>query len=137
MRDKADLTPVELELMTILWTLGQGTVRDVMMHLPKNRLLAYTSVSTILRILQEKKILGAKKANKTDKTEKSSKPHIYYPLISKEHYSRYSLRKMLNQVFSGNSLNLVSHLVNSDALSLKEIAEIEKLLKSKKKELNQ
>ena len=62
---KYQLTPVEHELMEILWILGQGTVRDVLAHLPNSRKLAYTSVSTILRILQQKKILTAKENGST------------------------------------------------------------------------
>ena len=53
---KITLTATEYELMTIIWNLGQASVRDVMEQLPKNRDLAYTSVATILRILKEKNI---------------------------------------------------------------------------------
>lgn len=55
MAEKYNLTVVEHELMEILWKIGEGSVRDVMNHLSKDRALAYTSVSTILRILQQKK----------------------------------------------------------------------------------
>ncbi len=55
------LTKVELELMTILWRLGEGSVTHVLGELPDGRDLAYTSVSTILRILEQKKILKARK----------------------------------------------------------------------------
>ena len=56
------LTETELELMTILWKLGEGSVADVIALLPKERALAYTSVSTILRILEQKEILTTRKA---------------------------------------------------------------------------
>jgi predicted transcriptional regulator len=55
-RDESKLlTETELELMTILWKLGEGSVNDVLAELPQGRDLAYTSVSTILRILEQKK----------------------------------------------------------------------------------
>jgi predicted transcriptional regulator len=126
MPEKYQLTPVEHELMEILWKLGQGTVRDVIACLPPNRHLAYTSVSTILRILQQKKIITA---------EKIGKQHIYLPVLSKEKYAAHSLNTMVKHVFSGNSVNLVAYLVNQQDLSLEEIDRIQKLLDSRKKEL--
>jgi len=126
MQEKHQLTPVEHELMEILWKLGQGTVRDVMSQLPVNRNLAYTSVSTILRILQQKNIIRA---------EKTGKQHIYNPLLTKEAYASHSVKKMVTQVFSGNSANLVAYLVDKHGLSLEEIDAIQKLLATKKKEI--
>lgn len=126
MSEKHDLTPVEFELMTILWEIGQGTVRDVMALLPEGRKLAYTSVSTILRILQQKKIVTAEKAGRN---------HVYLPVISKEDFATHSVKKIVNQVFSGNSLELVTYLMDKNNLTLTEISEMQALLNSKKKGL--
>ena len=125
---KYNLTPVELELMEILWKIGRGTVRDVMAHLAKNRELAYTSVSTILRILQQKKILSA---------EKIGKQHIYIPIFSKKNFASHSVKKIIKQIFSGNSAELVAYLMNKNDLSIDEISAIQNLLEAKKKELSQ
>jgi len=125
MSEKYDLTPVELELMEILWKIGQGTVREVMAHLPASRNLAYTSVSTILRILQQKKILSA---------EKMERHHIYLPILSKPIFASHTVKKMLNQIFSGNSVELVAHLMDKSKLSIAELTEIQKLLDAKKME---
>ena len=59
--EKSLLTKTELELMNLLWDLGEGSVRDVMAALPQDRDLAYTSVSTILRILEKKEFLKSRK----------------------------------------------------------------------------
>ena len=123
---ESQLTPVEHELMEILWAIKEGTVHDVMRQLPKDRKLAYTSVSTILRILQQKKLLGIKKNGRT---------HIYQPLLSKENFAAHSVKKIVKQVFSGDTINLVAHLVNGE-LSLHDINSIQALLDSKKKELS-
>lgn len=125
MSEKFNLTPVEHELMDILWKIGQGTVHDVMQHLPSKRNLAYTSVSTILRILQQKKILNAKKIGRQ---------HTYIPVLSKTTFATHSVKKILTQVFAGNSAELVSYLVNKNNLTLEEIASIQNLLDAKKKE---
>jgi len=128
MSKKINLTPVELELMEIVWKLGQGTVREVMAELPANRDLAYTSVSTILRILEQKEILA---------TEKIGKQHIYSPLVSKESFAIHSVEKIVNQAFSGRAVELVAYLVEKGELSLEEIAAIQKRLNAKKRELSE
>lgn len=124
--EKHQLTPVEHELMEIIWELGEGTVHDVIACLPKKRRLAYTSVSTILRILQQKNILRA---------VKNGKQHIYQPLLSKETYAAHSVKTMVRQVFAGDSANLVAYLVKKNDLTLDEIRELQTLLETKKKEL--
>jgi len=126
MTEYKQLTPVEHELMEILWKIKEGTVHDVMNLLPNDRHLAYTSVSTILRIMQQKKVLTIKKSGRT---------HIYQPLLSKENHASHSIRKILKQVFSGNSVNLVAHLVNEEKLSHDELNKIQALIDAKKKEL--
>ena len=126
MPEKYNLTPVELELMEILWKIGRGTVRDVLAHLPANRNLAYTSVSTILRILEQKKFLS---------TKKSGRQHIYLPTLSKQVFAAHSVKKIVNQIFSGNSVELVAYLMDKNNLSIDEITAIQKMLAGKKKEL--
>lgn len=121
------LTPVEFELMEILWELGQGTVHDIMAKLPSQRKLAYTSVSTILRILQQKNILAAKKIGRQ---------HIYRPLLSKHVFASHTVQKMVKNVFSGNSVELVNYLLDKNQISLDDINAIQRLLESKKKELS-
>ena len=127
MPEKYYLTPVELELMEILWKLGEGTVHDVIAHLSADRQLAYTSVSTMLRILQQKHILGIKKL---------SRQHVYHPLLNKETYATHSIKKIIQQVFSGSSAELVAYLVDKNRLSIDEINTLQQLLDSKKKELS-
>jgi predicted transcriptional regulator len=127
MSSKCHLTTVELELMNILWSIGKGTVRDVMAELPKNRDLAYTSVSTMLRILEQKKIVTA---------VKSGRQHIYQPRLSKQNFANHSIDKIVTQIFSGKSTELVACLVDNNTLSLDEINEIQALLHAKKKELS-
>lgn len=126
MSQKWTLTPVELELMDILWNIHAGSVRDVMEHLAPERDLAYTSVSTILRILEQKQLVSS---------QKNGRQHIYKPILSKQKYATYSVKNMVENVFSGNSVELVAHLVNQQKLSRDEIAELQKLLEEKKKEL--
>lgn len=127
MSEKYSLTPVELELMEILWKLSQGTVRDVMAELPAKRSLAYTSVSTILRILEQKNVLT---------TKKIGKQHIYIPLFSKKTFASHSVNKIVKQIFSGNSAELVAYLMHKKDISLDELDAIQTIIDAKKKEMS-
>src|SRR3954470_17459258 len=112
------LTEVELELMTILWELGGGTVNDVLGALPPSRPLAYTSVATILRILEQKGVLG---------TEKIGRGHRYLPLVDKDRYDAFALEEMGGKLFGGEPLALVRRLVDA-GLSRRELSALKSLL---------
>jgi predicted transcriptional regulator len=113
------LTDTELELMTIIWSLGEGTVHQVIEKLPKGRDLAYTSVSTIMRILEEKGVLKARK---------EGRGHIYSPAVSKSDYESRTVQHMVTNVFSGTPSALVKQLLNSVDISAEELKEIKALL---------
>ena len=113
------LTETELELMTILWKLNEASVNDVLNELPKSRHLAYTSVSTILRILEQKKVLVSRK---------EGRGHIYSPLIKKGQYESTSLQHLVAKVFDGDPSTLVRRLIESKDLDSSELEQIRELL---------
>jgi predicted transcriptional regulator len=117
--DEKLLTDTELELMTILWKLGEGSVADVINGLKAGRDLAYTSVSTILRILEQKKIL---------KTRKEGRGHIYIPAIDKAEYEAKTVKHMVSRVFDGTPTALVKQLVSSVPMDSKQIEELRKII---------
>ena len=116
------LTEVELELMSLLWALGEGSVHDVLAMLPKNRSLAYTSVSTILRILEQKRVVGSRKVGRG---------HVYFPMVSKSEYEARSVRNMLHKVFDGRPVGMVRQLVEVGNLTEDDLKEIRELLDDK------
>lgn len=113
------LTETELELMTILWKLNEGTVADVIAHLPKERDLAYTSVSTILRILEQKNVL---------KTRKEGRGHIYIPQLKKNEYEAKTVKHVVDRVFDGTPVALVRQLLDSVKLNESDLNELKKLI---------
>lgn len=113
------LTEVELELMNILWKLGEGSVADVIGLLPSDRDLAYTSVSTILRILEQKEVLLARK---------EGRGHIYVPVLKKSEYEVQTLQHVVDRVFDGTPVALVKQLLGNMKVNSSEIEEIKKLL---------
>jgi predicted transcriptional regulator len=113
------LTDAELELMTILWRIGEGSVADVIEGLPKGKELAYTSVSTILRILEQKKVLRARK---------EGRGHTYIPILDKTSYEAKTVKHMVSRVFDGTPSALVRQLVSSVPLDAKQLDELRRII---------
>ncbi len=117
--DEKLLTETELELMTILWQLGEGTVAEVIEQLPTGRDLAYTSVSTILRILEQKNVLTVRK---------EGRGHCYIPQLQKNEYEAKTVKHVVERVFDGTPVALVRQLLDSVKLDQAEINELKKLI---------
>jgi predicted transcriptional regulator len=119
-KKKTDLlTEVELEFMTELWAIGEGTVRDVLERLPEDRNLAYTSGATILRILEQKDFVTSRKEGKS---------HVYIPALSKDTYQSRSLRNLSMKLFDDTPASLVARLVDDDELTEEALGQIRALV---------
>lgn len=115
------LTKAEEQIMQILWDLGAGFVNDIVARMPEPK-PAYNTVSTIVRILEQKKFVGHKAYGRTFE---------YFPLITKADYSDEYLLHLAQNYFS-NSYKAIASLFNSnDNLSLAELEEIRKLVVDK------
>ena len=113
------LTEVELEFMNELWALGEGSVRDVLGNLPKDRNLAYTSGATILRILEEKGFVESRKDGKS---------LVYKPLLAKDAYQTRSLQNLSRTLFDDTPASLVARLVDGSDLTENDLEEIRALV---------
>lgn len=116
------LTEVELELMGILWKLGEASVNDVLAALPKGRELAYTSVSTMLRILEAKGIVESRK---------EGRGHVYFARLAKPVYEATSVQHLVVKVFDGAPASLVRRLIETDGMSNEDLEAIRALLDRK------
>jgi predicted transcriptional regulator len=114
------LTGVELELMTIIWSQGKTTVKEVTDALPKSRRLAYTSVATVMKILEHKGYL---------RCEKHSYAHSFSPLVEKAAYEKSCLDHVVESVFDGEPVALVQRLLTAKRLSAAELRAIEATLR--------
>lgn len=113
------LTQFESEVMTALWKLGEGSIRDVVNQLPAERKVAYTSVATIVKILEEKQFVSSVKVGKT---------HTFVPRLKQETYQKKTLRHIVDQLFGGTTSSLVKNLISDETISEEEKAEIRKLI---------
>lgn len=110
-------TDRELDVMHVLWESGSGTVSEVQGALTDQ--LAYTTVLTILRTLDEKGHV---------RFETEGRAHRYFPCVERAEARASALRHMLDRVFAGNPETLLTHLVSEQDLSSEELERMRGLL---------
>jgi predicted transcriptional regulator len=108
------LTKAEEQIMQVLWESGEGFVKEIRQGLPDPK-PAYNTVSTIVRILEEKGFVAHKTYGRS---------HQYYPLVSKKEYSKSRLHEMLSNYFGNSFRELVSFFAKENDLSLNELEEL-------------
>lgn len=107
--------------MDALWKLGSATVSEIAEALPKGLDLAYNTVLTTMRILEEKGYVRHSKP-------KEGRAFVYRPIVSREQASRSAVRHLLGRFFGNSAEALVLNLLEDEALSEKERVRIRKLL---------
>lgn len=110
------LTKAEEQIMQVLWDLQEASVKEVIEKLPQPK-PAYNTVSTIIRILENKEFVSHKA---------EGRGYVYYPIVEKETYSNQSLHKLMNGYFNGSFKNMVSFFVKENDM---DITELESILK--------
>jgi BlaI family penicillinase repressor len=114
------LTPQELAIMKVVWRRDEATVREVHAALSEHREIAYTTVMTLMRILQEKGYL-------TKATDE--KAHVYRPAKPRQQVIGGMVRDFLDRVFDGASDALLVHLAKDNQLTPKQKQIVQQLLK--------
>ncbi len=117
------LTKAEEQVMQALWKIGEGFIRDVLeaMPVPKPH---QNTVSTILKILVDKEFIGLKIFGRQ---------HQYYPLVSKEGYSKNSIKSLVKGYFGGSFSEAVSFMVKENNVSVGDLESLLAQLKKAKK----
>ena len=110
-------TDRELDVMSVLWEYGSATVAEVRDGLADQ--LAYTTVLTVLRTLEEK--------GHVDHVEEG-KAHRYRPLVARDRAGKSALRRLVRKVFAGSPELLLTHLVSDRNLTAAELKRMRKLL---------
>jgi BlaI family transcriptional regulator, penicillinase repressor len=116
-RKSENLTPLELEIMHVLWETGAANVQTVQQHLPRE--LAYTTVQTMLNILHRK---GKVKRALKDRA------YFYQPVVSRSQVVGQHMSDIVERLFGGSAENLVMSLVETKHLTPKKLERLQKLL---------
>ena len=117
-----NLTPLELEIMHVLWAKGPANVQAVQQHLARE--LAYTTVQTMLNILHRK--------GKVRRTLKD-RAYFYKPVVSRSQVVSQHMSDIVDRLFGGSAENLVMSLVETKQLTPKKLARLQKLLEEGEK----
>jgi BlaI family transcriptional regulator, penicillinase repressor len=118
-RPRREFTPLELEIMNVLWARGPATVAVVQEALPGPPRLAYTTVQTMLNILHRKG-----KAKRTLK----GRAFEYAPAVSRQRAATTALRDIIDRLFGGSAESLVMSLFEQRHLSPAKLAELSRLV---------
>jgi BlaI family transcriptional regulator, penicillinase repressor len=113
------LGALELEVMQIIWDRGEATVRQVWEVLYPTRKLAYTTVATVIRQIEEKEFLAHRKDGRT---------FVYRARAERSAVSRGMVSEMLDGLFRGSAADLVTTLIETQRVSPKEIGEIQRMI---------
>jgi predicted transcriptional regulator len=117
-KHKQQLTPLELQIMKVLWDSGPCNVQAVQSRLPVPK-LAYTTVQTMLNVLHRKGRV---------KRILRGRAFEYEPLISREKAASHALRDMIDRLFGGSVEGLLMTLIASRQLNPKKLERLNKLL---------
>lgn len=117
-----ELTKAEDQVMQLLWKLGKAFVKDIVDEMPAPK-PAYNTVSTTIRILESKGFVGHKAYGKT---------HEYFPLITKEKYTKFYLNNLIRGYFDGSFQNLVSFFAKENKMDMKELETLLNEIKKQK-----
>ena len=117
------LTKAEEQVMQVLWKLNKAFLRDIVESMPVPRPHQNT-VATLLKILVEKEFVGINVLGRQ---------HEYYTLLTKEEYSKRTMKQMVKGYFEGSFSNVVSFMVKENNISIEEL---ESLLQQIKKQQN-
>ncbi len=118
---KIHLNPKEEEVMNILWKLKKGFVKEIVAEMPKPH-PPYTSVSTLVRKLQERGVVGFDAFGKT---------HRYYPILSEEEYRKASFSKLFKEYFNGSYEKMVSFFLKEQNANIDDLEKILTEIKNK------
>ncbi len=113
------LTKAEEELMHMYWDRGEATVTELIADMPEPK-PPHSTISSITRILESKGFLDHKAFGRT---------YVYFPIVRKEEYSKFSVRNLVSSYFEGSMNELVSFLVKENDLSLSDLEKIKSKFK--------
>ena len=116
MPDLPSLPRSELEIARIVWKLKKATVRDVVNALPADRPVDFFTVQTYLRRLEQKGFLTAKRDGRSN---------VYSPKVKPDRVVKHVVRDFLDQLFDGDALPLMQHLLHKEQLTQEQIDQLQ------------
>jgi BlaI family penicillinase repressor len=117
-------TDQELEILKVIWQLGPSTVREVYLEMLKQRKIAYTTVLTMMGILERKGHL---------KKTPGERAYLFRTAKPQAQVTAGMVKEFVNRVFNGSTQPLLVHLVEDKGIGAEELAELEALVRQRRK----
>ena len=117
---------LQLEILNVLWDHPGSTVQQVREQIDSNRPLAYTTIATMLKKMEQRGLVSH---------EKEGRQFSYTAKVSRESLSNGFMSDAMNMLFSGSLPKLVNQLLSRETVSKQELDELERLIEEKRKEL--
>ena len=114
---------LEMQILSVLWSRGGSTAREVLEDMPDGKKRAYTSILSVMKVMEKKGLLKHTNRGVT---------HVYSPAVSRRKVIQPFMRKILNEVFAGRPSAMMQALLTETTVSDRELAEIHKLLEQDK-----
>jgi len=118
-KKSAHLTDAELRLMDVIWEKGSATVSDVAEALPNNPALAYSTVLTIMRILENKGYV---------RHTKEGRAFVYHPVVERGEASRKAVRNLMKRFFQDSPELLILNVLEDEQLDEGELGRLKRLI---------
>lgn len=123
--ENSSLGPLEADIMQVVWKIQKATVQDVYDELSKDRNIAYNTVMTVMTRLAQKGVL---------KRQKDGRAYMYFPETTKNEVGKGMLQYVIDKIFGGAKVPVISQLLNETDLSEEELDALRKLVEKKKSE---
>jgi predicted transcriptional regulator len=115
------LTEAELRLMKILWRRGESAVNDLVGAMPDGEMLAYNSILTTIRILEQKGYVEHRQEGRA---------FVYRPCVAEEEASRSEVKHLMSRFFGNSRERLLLSLIGDDEVSAEELERLKEVIKS-------
>ena len=118
-RRQAKPTDVELQVLSVLWERGPSTARQVLEAMPDGKARAYTTVLTVMQVMEKKQLLTH---------TRDGMAHVYKPAITKRQVLRPMMKSLVQRLFGGSTSAAVQQLLSESDVTAEELAKIRHLL---------
>lgn len=120
-RRSPSLTDAEARVMSVVWQKGTASVADVVAAFKKKRAVSYSTVQTILRILEEKGYVSH---------EKVARAFIYHPRVDERQARQRALKHLVTRLFNGSPSLLVLNVLEDEQIDAEELSRVKKFIES-------
>jgi BlaI family transcriptional regulator, penicillinase repressor len=110
---------LEMQVLSVLWARGASTVRDVMAVMPDGKMRAYTTILSVIQVMEKKGLVSH---------TAEGNAHVYQARVSRQKVTGPLLRGLVRQIFGGSTASALQHLLAEEKVSRKELDEIKEII---------